>query len=76
MIRILVTEAAFAAIGGTDPASQTAADGSGRYGSAPQGQVAVWLATPVLEALQAARGPAETYSDVIVRLAQAEKESA
>jgi hypothetical protein len=71
--RITITEEAFAAIGGTDAASQRAADGSGRYGSAPEGQVAVWLATPVLEALRAARGPSESYSAAIIRLAAQER---
>ena len=74
MTRILITEAAFVAIAGCKPdASQIVQDGSGRYGSAPEGQVAVWLPPPVLEALRAAREQAETYSDVILRLAEPEK---
>jgi hypothetical protein len=72
MIRILISHAAFAAIGGTDPALQKARDGSGRYGAVPEGQVAIWLAKPVLEALRAARGQAESYSDVIIRFVKQE----
>ena len=72
MTRILITEAAFFAMGGTDIAAQKADEGAGRYGSAPEGQVAVWLATPVLEALRASRAQAETYSETIIRLAQQE----
>jgi hypothetical protein len=72
MIRILISHAAFEALGGTDLASQMAEDGSGRFGSAPEGQVAIWLAKPVLEALRAARAQAETYSETIIRLAEQE----
>jgi hypothetical protein len=72
MTRILITDAAYAAIGGTDLATQRAEDGSGRYGSAPEGKVAVWLPKPVLEALRAARGQGESLSDVIVRFAEQE----
>jgi hypothetical protein len=76
VIRILITTAAFAALGGTDAAAQRAEDGSGRYGAAPEGQVAIWLEKPVLEALRAARGQGESLSDTILRLADAEKEAA
>lgn len=66
MIRILITEEAFAAIGGGDLEAQRTA-GVNRYGPAPAGMVPVFLATPVVEALNAGRGPGETTSDVILR---------
>ena len=67
MIRILITEAALLAIGG-DVASQKAQDGSGRYGAAPGGYVAIWLPTAACEALRAAKGH-RSYSEAILELA-------
>jgi hypothetical protein len=74
VIRIFITADAFAALGGTDMALQNATDGSGRYGSPPEGQVAVWLPNAVLEALRASRGRNESYSAAIIRLVGQEKE--
>ena len=66
MIRILISEAAYAALGGDDLVAQRTV-GVNRYGAAPEGMVPVFLATPVVDALNAGRGPGETTSDVILR---------
>lgn len=64
MIRIIITAAAYEAIlAGRSPddvQSLTEAPGGGFY---------FWLAKGLLERLTAARGPGESYSDAIVRLA-------
>jgi len=70
MIRILITDAAFAAIAGRDPTADDRQSGAGRYGAAPAGYAAISLLTPVLEALSAAREPSETHSDTILRMAR------
>lgn len=70
MIRILITDAAFAAIAGRGPSADDRQSGAGRYGHAPAGFAAIWLLTPVIEALRAAREPSESYSDTIVRMAR------
>ena len=57
MIRILVSAAAYAAIHGQK------ASGS------PQAGMFLWLDKQTAERLEALRGPAESYSDVILRLA-------
>jgi hypothetical protein len=67
MIRILITEAAFAAIGGGDPDAQRES-GAQRYGHAPKGFLPIWLAPEVVEGLARQRGPGESYSDVILRM--------
>ena len=66
MIRIAISRAAFDAIASTTPLGSVAdqpeanADGE-RY---------VWLSPDVVERLKAMRGPGETYSDVILRMAE------
>jgi hypothetical protein len=67
MIRIAISRAAFDAIASTMPLGSVAyerevnANGS-RY---------VWLAPNVVDRLAQMRGPGESYSDVIIRLAEA-----
>jgi hypothetical protein len=68
MIRILITEAAFAALGGSDPAEQRTS-GAWRYGAPPAGMVPMFLLEETLDQLTHARGAGESYSDVILRLA-------
>ena len=65
MIRISITLAAFEAIAATMPLGSVGyereADGEGvRH---------IWLAPAVVNRLHAVRGPGESYSDVILRLA-------
>jgi hypothetical protein len=68
MIRIAITQDAFEAIAATLPL------GSVGYENAvnEKGERHVWLAPNVVERLRAMRGPGESYSDVILRLAAAE----
>jgi len=68
LIRIAITPAAFEAIAATLPL--------GSVGFEPElsakGQRLIWLEAAVLERLRAMRRPGESYSDVILRLAQLE----
>jgi hypothetical protein len=66
MIRIAITQDAFEAIAATLPL------GSVGYENAvnEKGERHVWLAPNVVERLRAMRGPGESYSDVILRLAK------
>ena len=70
MIRIAITAAAYEAIAATLPVGSVAYE--------PQlganGEVFVWLEDRWLSKLGALRGPGESYSDVILRLAAAEYE--
>ncbi len=65
MIRIAITEAAFEAISVTFPL------GSVGYENGPSknGERLIWLAPNVVNRLRAMRGPGESYSDVILKLA-------
>ena len=65
MIRIAISEAAFEAIAKTLPI------GSVGYENATneKGERLIWLDPGVLARLRALRGPGESYSDVILRLA-------
>ncbi len=69
MIRIAITPAAFEAIAAKLPL--------GSVGYEPQldaqGQRLIWLETSVVDRLSALRGPGESYSDVILRLAKEER---
>jgi hypothetical protein len=72
MIRILITEAAFAAVASTIASSLTESQreveaGAGRFGDTPAGMVAIFLPQPALDGLSAMRGPGESYSDAILR---------
>lgn len=68
MIRIAVTPAAYAVIAASLP--------WGTVGVEPQraegGDYFIWLATDVVNKLKALRGRGESYSDVILRLAEGE----
>jgi hypothetical protein len=68
MIRIAITQAAFDAIAATM-----------LFGSEPEvnaeGERLIWLDIRVVDRLRALRGPGESYSDVIVRLAAVRHES-
>ena len=68
MIRIAITQAAFDAIAATM-----------LFGSEPEvnaeGERLIWLDIRVVDRLRALRGPGESYSDVIVRLAAVGHES-
>lgn len=66
MIRIIINEAAYEALlAGRSP------DDVHEAQPAPEGGFYLWLFKPLLERLRAARGPGESYSDVILRLAAA-----
>jgi hypothetical protein len=63
MVRIAISEAAFAAIARTLP-------GSVGYENKvnEKDERLIWLDTSVVDRLRAMRGPGESYSDVILRL--------
>jgi hypothetical protein len=66
MIRISITAAAFEAIAATLPLGSA---GFERESDANGGRQ-IWLARAVVDRLRALRGPGESYSDVILRLAK------
>ena len=68
LIRISITPAAFEAIAATLPL------GSVGYETQlnAQGEQLVWLETAIVDRLGVMRGPGESYSDVILRLAELE----
>jgi hypothetical protein len=68
MIRITITLAAFEAIAATMPIGSV---GYERAGDS-EGERHIWLAPAVVDRLAALRGPGESYSDVILRLAEGE----
>lgn len=70
MIRILISDAAYAAIAGRAPSADDRQSGAGRYGPAPAGFAAIWLLPAVIELLRASQQPSETYSDTILRTAR------
>ena len=65
MIRIAITPAAYAAIAATLPGSVGV-----EPQRAPNGDYFIWLDPAVVNRLAAMRGPGESYSDVILRLAK------
>ena len=65
MIRIAINPAAFAAIAATLPGSVGV-----EPQRAPNGDYFIWLDPAVVNRLAALRGPGESYSDVIIRLAE------
>ncbi len=69
MIRIAISSAAFEAIAATLPV------GSVGYEAEPneQGERLIWLEDAMADRLSAMRGPGESYSDVILRLAAADQ---
>jgi hypothetical protein len=66
LIRLTITPAAYAVIVATLPASVAF-----ERNSAPNGEFYVWLDPKYVDRLRAMRKPGESYSDVIVRLAEA-----
>jgi hypothetical protein len=66
MIRISIAAAAFEAIAATLPSSVGV-----EARRAPNGDYFIWLEPRFVDRLRALRGPGETYSDVILRLATA-----
>jgi hypothetical protein len=66
MVRISISQAAFDALADTLPL------GSVGYENATneRGERLVWLAPTVVDRLRAMRGPGESYSDVILRIAE------
>jgi hypothetical protein len=65
MVRIAISQSAFDAI------ASTLALGSMNYENATneRGERYVWLAPDVVNRLRAMRGPGESYTDVILRIA-------
>jgi hypothetical protein len=66
MVRIAITQAAFDAIAKTLPV------GSVGYENATneKGERLIWLEPSMVDRLRAMRGPGESWSDVILRLAE------
>jgi hypothetical protein len=66
MVRIAITQAAFDAIAKTLPL------GSVGYENATneKGERLIWLEPSMVDRLRAMRGPGESWSDVILRLAE------
>ena len=65
MIRIAITQAPFDAIAKTLPLGSVAYEAGSTRGSA----LYFWLEARWLDRLKSYRGPSESYSDVILRLA-------
>jgi len=65
MIRIAITPAAYAAIASTLPSSVGV-----EPQRAPNGDFHIWLEPRFVDRLRAMRGPGESYSDAILRLAK------
>jgi hypothetical protein len=67
MIRIAIIAAAFDAISRTLPLGSVSFENA----TNERGERYVWLAPTVVNRLRSLRGPGESYSDVILRLAAA-----
>ena len=65
MIRIAISQSAFDAISATLPLGSVSYENA----SNDRGERYVWLEPRVVDRLRALRGPGESYSDVILRLA-------
>ena len=65
MIRIAISPAAYEAIAATLPSNV----GIG-HERAPNGDYFIWLEPRFVDRLRAIRGPGESYSDVILRVAE------
>ena len=68
MNRIAITYAAYVAIVGHEPGAELE--------RTPDRRIWVWLPKAVVDGLAAARGPRESYSDVILRFAAQVREDA
>ena len=64
MLRITITPAAYEAIAATLPSNMGV-----EQNCAPNGDYFIWLDPKYVDRLRAMRGPGESYSDVILRLA-------
>jgi hypothetical protein len=67
MVRISISPAAFDAIAAIMPRGSVAVEPERN----PDGSVGIWLEHDALATLKASRRPAESYSDAILRLAEA-----
>jgi hypothetical protein len=65
MVRIAITQAAFEAIAKTLPFGSVGFENK----VTEKGERLVWLDRAVVDRLRAMRGPGESYSDVILRIA-------
>jgi hypothetical protein len=65
MVRIAITQAAFEAIAATLPLGSVGYENKVNE----KGERLIWLDPAVVNQLRSLRGPGESYSDVIVRLA-------
>jgi hypothetical protein len=65
LIRIAITTAAFEAIARTLPLESVAVEPEANE----QGERLIWLEDAMADRLSAMRGPGESYSDVILRIA-------
>jgi hypothetical protein len=63
MTAISITAEAYVAINATLPMMDAASSG-------PDGLISIWLDRAVVDRLRALRGPGESYSDVILRVAK------
>jgi hypothetical protein len=68
MIRIAISQAAFDAIAKTLPLGYVGYENKVNE----KGEQLIWLAPSVIDHLRALRGPGESYSDVILRIANRE----
>jgi hypothetical protein len=68
MIRIAITETAFAAITATLPLGSVGYENK----TNERGERPIWLDRAVVDRLRAMRGPGEGFSDVILRLVEME----
>jgi hypothetical protein len=66
MIRISISAAAFDAVAATLPFGSVGFEGE----ADANGERHIWLEPRVLDRLKALRGPGESYSDVILRVAR------
>jgi len=66
VIRIAISQAAFDAIASTMPLGSVGYENDANE----LGERLIWLALNVVDRLRALRGPGESYSDVILRLAK------
>jgi hypothetical protein len=71
MISIPITEEAYEALKARIPRIDQAPTSTGR-----NGQMRIWLARKFVDRLLELRGPGESYSDVIIRLAEVSDGSA
>jgi hypothetical protein len=67
MVKITITPEALAALAATLPLGSVAVEPE----RAPDGGVGIWLPHDALAKLRAMRGPGDSYSDVILALAEA-----